>query len=152
MSLEPTSCGDCLVFVGLDDVRLVSLESNEHGLVMTIETTNQLVGCPACGVVARSKGRDRVELVDLPNFGRPTRTIWLKRRFFCPDGDCSMASWTEREGPPVSVPDRRGFGTSVVKAMAERSLNGAVRLDYVRSGMIWRLTCRRLDLPGNRRA
>ena len=91
MSLEPTSCGDCLVFVGLDDVRLVSLESNEHGLVMTIETTNQLVGCPACGVVARSKGRDRVELVDLPNFGRPTRTIWLKRRFFCPDGDCSMA-------------------------------------------------------------
>ena len=78
MSLEPTSCGDCLVFVGLDDVRLVSLESNEHGLVMTIETTNQLVGCPACGVVARSKGRDRVELVDLPNFGRPTRTIWLK--------------------------------------------------------------------------
>jgi two-component sensor histidine kinase len=57
------------------------------------------------------------------------------------DGDTFTMSWTERDGPPVSPPERRGFGTIVMKAMAERSLDGAVQLDYAPSGLIWRLTC-----------
>jgi PAS domain S-box-containing protein len=57
------------------------------------------------------------------------------------DGDILAMSWTEREGPPVSAPDRRGFGTTVMKAMAERSVDGKVDLDYARSGVNWRLTC-----------
>jgi PAS domain S-box-containing protein len=55
-------------------------------------------------------------------------------------GDFTM-SWTERDGPPVSPPERRGFGTVVVKALAERSVGGAVDLDYAASGLTWRLTC-----------
>jgi PAS domain S-box-containing protein len=57
------------------------------------------------------------------------------------NGDTLTMSWTERDGPPVSAPERRGFGTIVMKSMAERSLDGAVQLDYVPSGLIWRLTC-----------
>jgi len=57
------------------------------------------------------------------------------------EGDTFMMSWTEREGPPVSAPKRRGFGTIVMEAMAERSVDGAVDLDYARSGLTWRLTC-----------
>jgi PAS domain S-box-containing protein len=57
------------------------------------------------------------------------------------DGDSLNMSWTERDGPPVTAPERRGFGTTVMKAMAERSLDGAVQLEYPRSGLIWRLTC-----------
>jgi len=48
-------------------------------------------------------------------------------------------SWTEREGPGVSAPQRRGFGTIVMEAMAERSMEGAV--DYAPAGLAWRLTC-----------
>ncbi len=50
-------------------------------------------------------------------------------------------SWTERNGPPVAVPGRRGFGTIVMEAMAERSMDGTVDLDYAPSGVTWRLTC-----------
>jgi two-component sensor histidine kinase len=50
-------------------------------------------------------------------------------------------SWTESEGPPVSAPKRRGFGTIVMEAMTERSVDGMVDLDYGPSGMTWRLTC-----------
>jgi hypothetical protein len=50
-------------------------------------------------------------------------------------------SWTEREGPPVSAPKRRGFGTIVMETMAERSVEGKVALDYAPSGLSWRLTC-----------
>jgi PAS domain S-box-containing protein len=58
------------------------------------------------------------------------------------DGETFTMSWTEREGPPVSAPQRRGFGTIVMKAMAERSVDGAVDLDYAPSGLTWRLTSR----------
>ncbi len=56
-------------------------------------------------------------------------------------GDTFDMSWTEREGPLVSAPKRRGFGTIVMGAMAERSVDGTVDLDYVPSGVTWRLTC-----------
>jgi hypothetical protein len=56
-------------------------------------------------------------------------------------GDTFTMSWTEREGPPVSPPERRGFGTIVMEAMAERSVDGKVDLDYAPSGLTWRLTC-----------
>jgi two-component sensor histidine kinase len=50
-------------------------------------------------------------------------------------------SWTEREGPSVSSPKRRGFGTTVIERMAESSLGGTVDLDYAPSGLTWRLIC-----------
>jgi PAS domain S-box-containing protein len=56
-------------------------------------------------------------------------------------GDIFTISWTERKGPLVSAPKRRGFGTIVMEAMAERSVDGTVDLDYVPSGVTWRLTC-----------
>jgi PAS domain S-box-containing protein len=55
--------------------------------------------------------------------------------------DTFTMCWTEREGPPVSAPKRRGFGTTVMEMMAERSVNGRTELEYAPSGMTWRLTC-----------
>jgi PAS domain S-box-containing protein len=57
------------------------------------------------------------------------------------DANTLTMSWTEREGPPVSAPPRRGFGTIVMEAMAARSVDGKVDLDYAPSGLTWRLTC-----------
>jgi len=56
-------------------------------------------------------------------------------------GDTLTMSWTEREGPPVCAPQRRGFGTMVIEAMAKHSVDGAVDLDYAPTGLTWRLTC-----------
>jgi PAS domain S-box-containing protein len=50
-------------------------------------------------------------------------------------------SWIEHDGPPVSAPTKRGFGTTVMQALAERSVGGKVDLDYAPSGLTWRLTC-----------
>jgi PAS domain S-box-containing protein len=57
------------------------------------------------------------------------------------EGDAFSVSWIEREGPPVSAPKRRGFGTVVMEIMAERSADGKVELLYRPSGVTWRLTC-----------
>jgi two-component sensor histidine kinase len=56
-------------------------------------------------------------------------------------GDTFIMSWSEREGPPVSAPKRRGFGTMVIEGMAKQTVDGAVELDYAPSGLTWRLSC-----------
>jgi hypothetical protein len=43
----------------------------------------------------------------------------MGRRF---DRDIVAMSWTERNKPPVSQPERRGFGSTVAESMAERTL------------------------------
>jgi PAS domain S-box-containing protein len=57
------------------------------------------------------------------------------------DHNTFVMSWIERDGPPVSAPERRGFGTIVIETMAERSMEGSVDLNYAPSGVNWRLTC-----------
>jgi two-component sensor histidine kinase/PAS domain-containing protein len=57
------------------------------------------------------------------------------------DGRTLTMSWSERDGPLVSAPKRRGFGTLVIEAMAERSLDGKVDLDFLPTGVTWQLTC-----------
>ena len=57
------------------------------------------------------------------------------------DAETFKIGWIERGGPPVVAPQRRGFGTIVMKEMVERSVSGTVGLDYAPSGMTWCLRC-----------
>ena len=57
------------------------------------------------------------------------------------DSDIFAMSWTERKGPPVSQPKRRGFGSTVIDSMVKQTVNGVVRLDYIPSGVVWNLSC-----------
>jgi two-component sensor histidine kinase len=58
------------------------------------------------------------------------------------EGGTFAMSWTERNGPPVSPPERRGFGSTVIISMAKRTVDGEVELDYAPSGLTWHLRCR----------
>jgi two-component sensor histidine kinase len=57
------------------------------------------------------------------------------------DGDILAMSWTEDDGPPVSPPKRRGFGSTVMDLMVRQTVNGDVQLHYMPSGVVWSLTC-----------
>jgi PAS domain S-box-containing protein len=50
-------------------------------------------------------------------------------------------SWSERNGPPVTPPTRRGFGTTVVDYLVKSSLDAQVVLEYAPSGVVWRIEC-----------
>jgi two-component sensor histidine kinase len=56
-------------------------------------------------------------------------------------GGIFTMSWTERNGPLVSPPQRRGFGSTVVDSMVKLSVGGTVELNYAPSGLVWRLVC-----------
>lgn len=57
------------------------------------------------------------------------------------ENDIFEMSWIERNGPPVSQPGQRGFGSVVITSMVEQTVNGEVRLDYAPSGIVWSVTC-----------
>ena len=110
MELDPTRM--CALLVGLPDVRVLGVEDGDGPLRIHVEVPVGVMGCAQCGTRARVKERPVVELVDLPCFGRPTRLVWRKHRWSCPDADCPAGSWTgecRRVGPARAVmTDRAG--------------------------------------------
>jgi len=54
-------------------------------------------------------------------------------------GETFMISWREQGGPPVAPPSRNGFGSTVIGGLAESSLDAKVDLDFLSSGLSWRL-------------
>jgi len=85
----------CELLVGLPEVNMLGIDDERaDAVVVHVETRVARPGCAACGTPAWVKDRPRVELVDLPCFGRTARLVWHKHRWCCPDGDCEIGSWT----------------------------------------------------------
>ncbi|MFX0540176.1 PAS domain-containing protein [Roseovarius sp. S4756] len=49
--------------------------------------------------------------------------------------------WAEHDGPTVSAPRSKGFGSTVIDQMTSSALNATVSLDYAPGGVRWHLTC-----------
>ena len=81
--------------LGLDGFRLRTATEDDGELLMLVETTASVVGCSGCGTRARSKGRRRTKVRDLPVGGRPTVLVWSKRVWRCPLQGCDVGSWSE---------------------------------------------------------
>jgi len=43
--------------------------------------------------------------------------------------------WTEQNGPPVSSPSRRGFGSRLIEGSIAAELGGSAHLDYAPEGL-----------------
>jgi PAS domain S-box-containing protein len=59
------------------------------------------------------------------------------------DEEVFVIEWIESGGPPVAAPSSRGFGSTVICRLAERSLDAKVELNFPRTGLTWRLQCPR---------
>lgn len=53
-----------------------------------------------------------------------------------PDGRWLCLHWREKDGPPVTRPSRKGFGSRVIQQGLAHELNGKVNLDYPASGVV----------------
>lgn len=71
----------CELLIGLPDVNVLGIDDEPGSrLGVHIETRAGRPACPGCDGGVWFKGHDRLELVDLAAFGRPTRLVWRKRR------------------------------------------------------------------------
>ena len=55
--------------------------------------------------------------------------------------DLFSLRWTERGGPPVTPPQRKGFGTTVLQSMTRSALDADVTLTYDPAGLDWSIAC-----------
>jgi transposase len=81
--------------LGLAGFRVLAVTETPAEVVIEIETTAAVVGCPGCGVRAEAQDRMAVDIRDLPCFGRPARLVWRKRRWRCREVLCGERTWTE---------------------------------------------------------
>ena len=81
--------------LGLAGFRVVDVVETDAEVVITVETTADVMGCWRCGVRAEAKGRMTIDVRDLACFGRPARLRWIKRRWRCREADCEAKTWTE---------------------------------------------------------
>ena len=68
-----------------------------------------------------------------------TGTVKITWELLGESRDIFSMSWIEQGGPPVSPPASHGFGQKVIIQMAQSSLNGSAEIDYLPSGLVWRL-------------
>ncbi|MBD8067287.1 PAS domain S-box protein [Devosia sp. PTR5] len=54
--------------------------------------------------------------------------------------------WSEMDGPPVSAPSRRGFGSRLIEDTVAIELNGTARIDYRPEGVKYEITAPLPDL------
>jgi transposase len=91
-SIETPAGGDGIglaeALLGLDGFRVLAVSETPAEVVIGLETTADLVGCPGCGVRAEAQDRMVVEIRDLACFGRPARLVWSKRRWRCREPLC----------------------------------------------------------------
>ena len=80
-SVSLDRCDRCDLLVDLQGFHLMSVARTSQALVLNVESCNQLVGCPGCGVIAQGHGRVVVEVIDAPWAGVPARIRWFKRLF-----------------------------------------------------------------------
>lgn len=59
-------------------------------------------------------------------------------------------TWTERGGPPVSPPTRKGFGHVVFERIVARALGGKVEADFAPDGLVWQLSFPTVNSIGRR--
>lgn len=50
-------------------------------------------------------------------------------------------SWIESDGPEVTPPAHKGFGSTLTNDMLQSSLGADVTVDYAPSGLSWRMKC-----------
>ena len=103
----------CELLVGLPDVNVLGVIDHPDGPIrVVIECRSDRPTCPDCAGPVRIKDRPPVELVDLAAFGRPARLVWRKHRWWCPDPECPVGSWTGEDrrigAPRLAMTDRAG--------------------------------------------
>ena len=99
----------------------MSVARTLQALVRDVESRNQLVGCPGCGVIAQGNGRVVVEVIHAPWAGVPARIRWHKRRWICREHTCETVTFLERSDKvcaPINTQGKPGAHTKPDAALS----------------------------------
>lgn len=95
------------MMIGFPDAHVLSVDEDEGGLWVEVETCDDVAQCPTCGTRATPEETRVVDREGLPVFGRPLHLSWKARGWRCPRTECPTEMWFEEiphsaNGPGVS--------------------------------------------------
>lgn len=129
-------CDRCDLLVGLEGLHLMRVSRIPSALVLDVESCDQLVGCPGCGVIAQGHGRV-VEVIDAPWAGVPARIRWHKRRWICREHTCQIVTFIE-QNHSVCAPRARLGVRAIRWAIRQLCFEGATISGLARQlGTTW---------------
>ena len=136
-------CECCDLLLGLPGLHVVGVQRDDAGLRVEVESVRpEVMGSPACGVIAHAHGRQRVELIDAPCFTAPVRLWWRKRRWLCPEPMPPVTSFMEQD-PDVARPRALLTARATSWAIGQmRRENASVQGMARQLGCTWRTLCR----------
>ena len=123
-SVSLDRCDRCDLLVDLEGFHLIAVARGACDLVLDVESCNQLVGCPGCGVIAQGHGRVVVEVIDAPWAGVPARIRWFKRRWICREHACETVTFLEHS-EKVCAPRARLGARAIRWAIRQLRFEGA---------------------------
>jgi hypothetical protein len=83
--------------LGIPNVHPLSVDEDETGLRVEVETTITEAVCPQCGQPAVATGRRAVELDSAKPFrGRPFHLTWQTRGWSCQNPACATGEFFEK--------------------------------------------------------
>ena len=132
-------CERCDLLLGLPGLHVVGVQRDDAGLRVEVESVRpEVVGCPACGVIAHAHGRQRVELIDAPCFTVLVRLWWWKRRWLCPEPMSPVTSFMEQD-PDIARPRALLTARATSWAIGQmRRENASVQRMARQLGCTWR--------------
>ncbi len=92
----------------------------------------------ALGIVFNELATNAVKHGALSNEVGLVVVDWTKEP--TPTGARLLLRWQEKDGPPVTPPERIGFGSQVIKRSLAHELEGTVHLDYRPEGLTCTMT------------
>lgn len=132
---------------GLHDLLDVALEPfgvangrKERFLIMGANVRVSPKATLALGIAFHELATNAVKYGAFSNESGSITVSWSIK--LMPDGDRLVISWQEKNGPPVSPPTRKGFGSKVITRGLPHELEGTVNLDFRAAG----LACT-IDIP-----
>lgn len=93
------------------------------------------------GLALHELGTNAAKYGALSSAGGQVDIRWLEEPGA--EGPAIVLQWTERNGPPVEPPSRRGFGSRITESLAARAVGGTAAIDFNPSGLVWTLTFQR---------
>jgi hypothetical protein len=94
------------MLIGFPEAHVLSVDEDEDGLWVEVETRDDIAQCPTCGTQATSDQTRGVDREGLPVFGRALHLSWKVRGWCSPNATCPTGSWSEEipgaRGPEIS--------------------------------------------------
>jgi PAS domain S-box-containing protein len=88
----------------------------------------------ALGIVFNELATNAVKYGALSNERGSISISWGTQT--APDGDRLLLTWREKDGPPVTPPSRKGFGSRVLERGLAHELDGTADMDFRPDGLV----------------